>query len=751
MRSMALTARAARQRGSIILPAAVAILVSLVLLASADIGYVFYLKRELQKAADLSAVAAAQRIEIGAVGPTCGAPVIEAAQDVARRNLVPAGVEGETRTLRCGQWLRTAGAGVAPPAELGDPSAPEEWFFSANANVNAVWVRLDLRAPQLMPLMPISRDLMAHAVAVQDAPVAAFSVGSQLLRFEKNSVLGVVLDQVGVNADVLTVLDGNGLANTMLTPGGLLQALGIPITADMTVADINGVLAARQVQVGDLLQATADVIGQNQFAALGLNALNTIRLAPGAGGLLLRELRVPLGSAANGRGLFAEIIAPAGAVTGALNATLSAGDLVSTLLTVAAFDNRVTRSAHAVGADILALAGVQVSVRVVEPARIGIGGVGTRAYNAQIRTHVDIDTDRMPLLSFLLNLLNTRVHLPLHVDLVGGHGEITALSCQGERRTVDIRVKSSILNACVANLQPSGLFSSLAACEPRVQPAQTLVSLFGAPVLRDNVPPIPGLQDVQTLAFSVAAGDSLPMLQTTNVNALALGNALTSVSSAVTTALSSLFAPAAPTSEVTLNLAHQYLRAATPTGRYNVASVIPLLRDGAKGATGATTLPGLGSWTVRGGVPYRCALGLSTCWGDGDVWLGFHRVITGEERGLVSGLLGTLLGGLLLNDCTGLTSQLLNYNACVAGNLASYLQTNPNRPVTNPNAGLPSQGCKATLLCTLLSGITEGLSPLLNNVGATLSQVLGGVAGVELGRTEVRLLSLGCYNARLVY
>ncbi|WP_454006735.1 pilus assembly protein TadG-related protein [Alcaligenes sp. Marseille-Q7550] len=52
--------RADRQTGSVIVPAAAALLVGLVLLGAAQLGQNFYAKRDLQNAADLAALAGAQ-------------------------------------------------------------------------------------------------------------------------------------------------------------------------------------------------------------------------------------------------------------------------------------------------------------------------------------------------------------------------------------------------------------------------------------------------------------------------------------------------------------------------------------------------------------------------------------------------------------------------------------------------------------------------------------------------------------------
>lgn len=68
----------ARQRGSVLIAAAAAMLVSVTLLASADLGYLFLHEAELQKTADLAALAGAQQLErdscVAAAAPRAATP-----------------------------------------------------------------------------------------------------------------------------------------------------------------------------------------------------------------------------------------------------------------------------------------------------------------------------------------------------------------------------------------------------------------------------------------------------------------------------------------------------------------------------------------------------------------------------------------------------------------------------------------------------------------------------------------------------
>ncbi|AIT25487.1 TadG family pilus assembly protein [Bordetella holmesii] len=157
--------RSFRQRGSILVSAALIILVGIILLGGAQLGYFYYVKRELQKAADLGALTAAQMLD----GTSC-TWAASAARVNVRENLsgyaqalLPTGVE-------CYRW-DPDNASLAPRF-VRAPAAGER--------LNAVRVEVSLPVSALFPYMS-SRTLQAEAVAARPAePVASFWVGDLL-------------------------------------------------------------------------------------------------------------------------------------------------------------------------------------------------------------------------------------------------------------------------------------------------------------------------------------------------------------------------------------------------------------------------------------------------------------------------------------------------------------------------------------------------------------------------------------------
>lgn len=764
-----------RARGSILLPAAVAVVVSLVLLASADIGYLFYLKRELQKSADLAAVAGAQRVEIGGLNEDCSPVdppggnstnfVVEAVEDVARRNMEPAGAVMRQVTVRCGSWTAEP---VSPPAEFGDPGAPPGWRFQREGPGNTVWVRLDLTAPVLMPLIPLSREIMAHAVAMQDAPVAAFSVGSRLLDLEE-SALSPLLRTLGVNLPVVGLASYEGLANVSITPSGLLSALGIDVAADLTVGGLNALLAAERVTVGRLLDVVANLAGQEGVLDANVRLLDSLALQiPN-----IRSLAVTLGSSGDVQGLFAQIVGNAGdPANGVLNVAVGALDVLGAAIGVATSKHAVAIPRLELGLPGLARALVRVTGSVIEPPSIAIGGArrqtaagvvpGATAYSAQTRLLIEVCLgqgceDSPGLVNVLLELLQTRIHLPIYIDVAAAKGELIEMACTPEPRA-KVDVEASVINMCIGHIPEDDRFSSRFSCGERVTD-ETLIKVLGVLNVRTHadvqVSPSPGPRIAAETGRWLAGGTPpidgyLRVGQSWRVpSALNLTGTveslLTSVFKLAEDALGSPESqvPAAESNEAARKLADRYLSG---------LSTLPLRLGGAPGAYDVSAL------VSRVNQDHQvfgkgCLLGLPLlCW-QTDRWTDWGNGVGTVSSGLVPGLVCGIFQcepqrAVTSGSCyveakvpvlgsVGST-HVTAFNTCVRRELTDELTR------TTPQAGRPLSRLVAGPLLQLLTPITTSLDLLLNPF---LTQLLG----VSLNATDVHMHSLSCHNARLVY
>ncbi|WP_134709342.1 TadG family pilus assembly protein [Stenotrophomonas maltophilia] len=706
-----------RARGGMSVTMMLVMLALLAMLGLIEIGYLFWAKRDAQKVADLAALAGAQRLEL------CSPDNSD--NSAARQNALAQNRFAGTLQIRCGNWSASRGTGTRFVTSV-DASNPR----------NAVQV---IAERSVLPFFGQTSSLptvSVQAVARRAEPTAVFAVGSQLLRTNGDSVLLSTLRLVGLDVTNATVLSYDGLAQANVTPSGLLKALNIPVSANLSVADFNRLLSVNKISLAQLVDATATVVGRDSAVAVQLRALSDLVATQ----LDINKLNIVLGSQAGGGGLFAEVVSPDGTVGSALESQINVLNLINTAISIANDGNGVAVK----GLDLL---GIRIQAGVVEPPSIAIGGVGSRAYNAQVRLMADVDSNNLFALGPLLSLLGTRLHLPLHVDVANGMGTLTGIQCGGSPPKATIQVDSSVLRACVGNVDPAQRFSKANVCDATLQDEQ-LLKLLGQPLINDRIT-LPALTSTQTL--TLAAGET----GSTRINPLAVGDAVSGLVNELLRVLSGMLS--SPKQGMSANdtakaLADRYLQAAFPTGgRYNVDQVIPLLRDGDP----ARNLAPLGNWTVKNGVPKPCLLGLTTCWEDGSVWIGYRTTVTGQGLGLLDGLLGSLVGGLLINRCDSLLGNLIDYNGCVRNNLASYIQTAPagfldgagGTGVTNPDGSVSCSG----LLCTLLKPILAALRPVLNSVGTLLTNLLASVLGLELGRTDVNVQSIQCSAAQLVY
>ena len=690
------------------------------MLGLVEVGYLYWAKRDAQKVVDLASMAGAQRLDL------CNANRTD--NSAARGNAQKDNGFAGTLAIQCGNW---------------NPGRGAEDHFSTTVDaanpLNAVKV---VATRSVVPFfgqntrLPVIR---AQAVATRAPPIAVFSVGSQLLRVNGNTPLGNVLNLVGVNLDRTTLLGYDGLAQAKVTPGGLLQALGIPVNANIGIAEFNALLAANRVSLGQLLDATATVLTNSGVANVDLSALRNALAAK----LDLNQLNVQLGSTDAAGGLFAHIVAPEGPASPALQADVNALDLITTSISIAS-------GGRGVAVDNLNILGlVQARAAIIEPPSIAIGGVGTRAYNAQVRLKINIDTGGLALLGPVLSGLGIRLNLPVYADVTNAMGTLEALNCGATPTTATVRVQSSLLRACVGRVDAANEFSQRNVCDAGLQNEQ-LLTLLGAPLVTDKISLTALTRDERV---TLAAGETT----STYFNQAQVGTAVSGLVSELLRVLSNVLTPGKQGSTdatTAARLADQYLKAANPgNGFYDAKKTIDLLRNGDP----SRGIGALGDWELPNAVPYPCGLlNLETCFKPGSVWDGYNATVTGEGMGGLSGVLGPILGGLLINRCNSLLSTLLNYNNCVKSNLTSYLQTRPGglqdlgggSGVTDP--GTDQVRCSG-LLCLALTPVLETLKPLLNGVGTLLSQTLAQILGLELGRTDVHMQSIQCTPAQLVY
>lgn len=674
------------------------------ILGLVEIGYLYWAKRDLQKVVDLAALAGAQRLD------TCTPGLDDNA--AARSNAL--GDNGFTGgiVIRCGYWDSASGNVVVAPGQ--------------GRALDAVQVDGSRPAVPFFGQVPDMPRLRARAIARSGAPLAAFSVGSRLVNVNDNAAVQKLLRLVGVDLSDTQVASFSGLANVRLTPAGLLEALGIPVSANLDAGDFNALLAAHQVSIGDLVGAVAAVGSRQGVANVDVSALRT-RLAS----LGLDSLLVRLGSAGGNPGLFAGIAAGKVSAASALDVGVDALSLVTTALQIA-------NAGHAVALDLGVSNALNVKASVIEPPSIAIGPVGTTAYNSQVRLFVDLDTDNIAVLGSLLRILGVRVKLPLFVDVVDGYGVLERVDCRSQPAVADIGVTSTIANICAGRPHADRPWNSTRELCAEGLGNENVLTLLGRTVLDTRIQ-LGALSDHQTLTLGIGESGVV------QPNTLALGTLVDNLVDTLFGLLGDLFS-AAPGSagNNAKELARNYLEATKDpvTGLYNTDRVIDALKNG----TG--NLPALGTWQTDIVVCTSWVL-FSSCRKErGDVWVGYKNATTISDASLLGGLLD-VLG---VTACDGLLSGLLAYNTCLRDNLATSLQTKPGGLQDMGYDPVTGTGSCSSVLCLLLKPLVHNvLRPILDQVGLVLSRLIGDVVGLQLGRSVVTVHDIQCGSAELVY
>lgn len=688
-----------RQSGSIVINTAIALSLIVIALVGTELGYLFFIKRELQKTADLAAVAGASAIQ-----PTDCTAARAAALGNAGQNL-----SGFTPAVACGRW---------------DPSQGTDRHFTADQTAfNAVHVVLEGAPPPLLSFFPGERSLRAEAIAAANDPLASFSVGSTLLR-TGDSVLGDLLKGIGLDLTGTSLVGYDGLAQVQVTPGGLLQALGIPVASDIGVGELNTLLAAETVQLGTLLDAIVTAGGQGTLLASNAALLNAVTTRLG-----VQNLTVQLGSLAGGpSGLFAEVVAPGANAASALDVGVNALDLLHSAIGVAT-------QKHAVAVNGLSLTGlVSAKTVLIEPPSVAIGGVGATAYTAQLRTWVEIDTGNLPVIGHL-----ARVRLPIMIDVVNGRGTLTEMCTPALRKPdgterASIAVNASILKVCVGRpganpANENEIFSTTASCDQNLADEDLLrLGLGGVNLVSlrthlkmDALP----LQDSVTLA----AGET-----GTVGNDLLLGSTVRNITDALLATLLMETLDRGPA----LTLAQRQTTAQNLWGAACTTRACRVSRLTSVKAGIENTTAGLGGFLG----------GLSS-----DVLHLLNQTLALNVQGLLAGV-GNLVGGLLtsVGDILGavLGGVIGGCTALIGSNDAACVTEIANSLNGNTSGG----GDTVPNAITALTGyLMQVLRPVLDAIGSSvLTPILHDLLGLHLGQIDVNLRTLNCQaRAHLVY
>ncbi|MEG0945525.1 MAG: TadG family pilus assembly protein, partial [Comamonas sp.] len=431
-----------QQQGVTLVMVALWMGIALAALMVLDIGNLFWQKRELQKIADLSALAGSTQ----PLNAACSSTAPSNAKQIADANGLRA---GDVFEAKYGRWA--PGAGV-----------PLEQFFAAAdlSKSNACHVEVQRNVSYFFIFSASghkSRWIGAKATAlVSGDPVATVLVRSTLASLN-GGMLNTLLSAVLGTQVNLTAASWQGIAKLNVN---LLKVFDSLLGVNANIGDYEALLNT-QVKLADLLKAMITAIEPGKFVAADVAALQQLSL------LNVGNVQVRLGDL-----IKLENANPAAA----LNLGVNALELIQGALQVATKHNAVNLNLGIPGL-------VTVKLKVIEPAQLAIIGnpldnrITIEARTAQVRLWVALSTSTSPvasivntvlglvvdLLKLVLSLLVdvevlpefrnlNQLKLDVLVDVARGYVRIKDVDCTSATHSMDLLVEKAGVDVYVGQL-----------------------------------------------------------------------------------------------------------------------------------------------------------------------------------------------------------------------------------------------------------------------------------------------------------
>ncbi|MDE1009637.1 MAG: TadG family pilus assembly protein [Paraburkholderia fungorum] len=488
---------ARRQHGAIAVLAVIWLSIAIAALGAIDIGNVYFVRRQLQRTADLAAMAAVQVISTSGGCTTA----TMAAQQNATSNGFTANGTGTTLSTTCGRWDTTTSS-----------------YFGTTGNpLNAVQVQ----ATQVVPYFFLgpSRTVQATATALA-SNIDAFSLGTGIatINTQQSALLNAILGGLLNTSVSLSLGDVQSLATAHIKLENLMVALGASTMQGLLATTVS--YQQLMVAMVSALQAGGDTLN----AAI----LQTLAVAiPGGQNITVGD------NGTSAPGLLALGLANPNAAT---TATINAFDAVMVAAQIAQRSPDGSVGTAPVINATVGLAGVAgISLQIINPPTLAVGeggmiGTGanatprTVARTAVVNASINLLPVPLPTLTIgvppLLSVSIAALSTPLVITLAvaPGTATLTSVDCESTKAatTATIQVKPGIASACIAGN---------ASCNGPVNLAVISASLLGlsgqvANVALNAVGPLQLAPGTTTpLVFNGASG-SFDSSQSANSNAV---------------------------------------------------------------------------------------------------------------------------------------------------------------------------------------------------------------------------------------
>lgn len=420
-------------RGGVAVMAAVfGALICVLAALAVDVGSMVLKGREVQGAADLSALAAAQTLSDPPERTEA------AAHATARDNLID-----------------LAGARIQRGVYTPDPRLkPRARFADGGSRPNAARVTLSAPAPLYFGRWILRRDSVtvsksATAALPGGPPSAVFSIGSRLAGLDGGLANALLSGLLGSKVS-LTVMDYRALADAQVNLLQFSDALAAEL--GVTAGDYDALLA-HEAQTGQVLRALEAVAGSGAESAL-----SKLTRLPVNAVVKLEEL---IGVDADARG----------GLRRGLDAQVSAMDLLMATLQTANQDSQLALDVEARAG----LADLDVMLAIGErPNRapwLTVTGTGEPIIRTvQTRLYLEATAlDKVPLVGLL-----AQVKVPILIEAASAEARLKAIECEGTPRVL-IEARPGVARVRLGQIDPKRLrdFKS----ELKVSPAR-LVSVL---------------------------------------------------------------------------------------------------------------------------------------------------------------------------------------------------------------------------------------------------------------------------------
>ncbi len=404
-----------------------------------DVGQFYYVKRRLQTATDIAALAAA--------GDS------NRAEAAATANITANGFPASAmQTVELGTYTA-------------DPALPvARRFATGGSDPNAVRVTTSSTAPLIFGAAITAATggvpIRAQAIGVT-GNVAAFSVGSRLAALDGGVLNALLGGMLGTNLS-LNLVDYRALLAAKVDLFGFSDA--VAATVGVPGGSSYGALAGRTLRSSDILAGLTAATSAGGGSAGAIGALRTLTGA--------------LGVSSSNNILFGKLVGfgPFGSRTIGSGAPIAAQISVLDLLFGMA---EIGSAGHLVQVSVVStipgLLDISLALTIGEPAVgssfVGLGTVGASVHTAQIRILATVKLGGAGLLA--------SVNLPIYIEVAEATGRIATLTCprgNPAANAVDLGITPGIVDAWIGSVSTSD-FLSLSS-PPSPGPA-TLVNVAG--------------------------------------------------------------------------------------------------------------------------------------------------------------------------------------------------------------------------------------------------------------------------------